>query len=139
MDVNCSIEKTDSLTIQTAIDRAYKLKENKIVIPRINKRTGEPLWEISETILIPSDFTVVLDNCHLKMVDGVYCNMFCNKNAYTKDCEEQKNISVIGIGNVILDGGTPNGLTEKTSLTNDFPSIINNTMIFFRNVSRQSR
>lgn len=135
MDVNCSIGKTDSLTIQTAIDRAYKLKENKIVIPRINKRTGEPLWEISETILIPSDFTVILDNCHLKMADGVYCNMFCNKNAYIKDCEEQKNISVIGIGNVVLDGGTPNGLTEKTSLTNDFPSIINNTMIFFRNVS----
>lgn len=135
MDINSIIQKNDSLTIQTAIDRSCELKENKIVIPRINARTGEALWEITETISLPSDFTLVLDNCHLRMADGVYCNMFCNKNAYVSKCEEQKNIVITGIGNVVLDGGTPNGLTEKTSLTDGFPSIINNTMIFFRNVS----
>ena len=135
MGMNCNIQKNDSLTIQTAIDRACERKENKIVIPRMNARTGEPLWEIEETIFLPSDFTLILDNCHLRMADGVYCNMFCNKNAYIKEGDEQKNIAVIGVGNVVLDGGTPNGLTEKTSLSNGFPSIIHNTMIFFRNVS----
>lgn len=135
MDVNGNIQEHDSLTIQTAIDRACERKENKIVIPRMNARTGEALWEIRETIFLPSDFTLILDNCHLRMADGVYCNMFCNKNAYAEESEEQNNIAVIGVGNVVLDGGTPNGLTEKTSLTNGFPSIINNTMIFFRNVS----
>lgn len=135
MDINCNIKESDSLTIQAAIERACELKENKIVIPRINARTGEALWEIGETIFLPSDFTLILDNCHLRMADGVYCNMFCNKNAYTKECEEQKNIVIAGIGNVILDGGTPNGLTEKTSSSNGLPGIINNTMIFFRNVS----
>ncbi|MBP3361315.1 MAG: hypothetical protein J6N52_10705 [Clostridia bacterium] len=135
MDINCNIQEHDSLTIQAAIDRAYERNENKVVIPRINARTGEALWEIKETIFLPSDFTLILDNCHLRMADGVYCNMFCNRNAYAKECEEQKNIIITGIGNVVLDGGLPNGLTEKTSLTNGFPSIINNTMIFFRNVS----
>ncbi len=135
MDVNCRIDKNDSMTIQGAIEYAYKNNENKITIPRINKRTGEPLWVISETIYIPSDFTVVLDNCRLKMADGVYCNMFCNKNAYESECGQQKNISIIGIGNAVLDGGLPNGLTEKTSMTNGFPHIEKNTMILFRNVS----
>ena len=123
MDVNGNIQEHDSLIIQTAIDRACERKENKIVIPRMNARTGEALWKIRETIFLPSDFTLILDNCHLRMADGVYCNMFCNKNAYAEESEEQNNIAVIGVGNVVLDGGTPNGLTEKTSLTNGFPSI----------------
>lgn len=129
------IYKDDSLAIQTLIDDAYINKENKAVIPQINPRTEENLWEIKRTILLPSDFTLVLDNCHLRMADDVYCNMFCSKNAYDEHCEEQKNITIIGIGNVVLDGGVPNGLTEKTSNTNGLPNIINNTMIFFRNVS----
>lgn len=135
MDVNENIYKDDSFTIQTLIDRAYKSNENKAVIPRINPETGENLWEIKRTILLPSDFTLVLDNCHLRMADNVYCNMFCSKNAYDEHCEEQKNITIIGVGNAVLDGGTPNGLTEKTANTNGLPGIINNTMIFFRNVS----
>jgi len=135
MNINEIICEHDSKTIQTAIKRACELKENKLVIPRINPRTGEPLWEITETIYLPSNFTLILDNCHLRMADGVFCNMFCNENAYSKECEEQNNISVIGIGSALLDGGIPNGLTEKTSHTNGMPGIENNTMILFRNVS----
>lgn len=88
------IYKDDSFTIQTLIDRAYESKENKAVIPRINPRTGEDLWEINKTIFLPSDFTLVLDSCHLRMADDVYCNMFCNKHAYDEHCEEQKNITM---------------------------------------------
>ena len=134
MNIN-EIYEHDSRTIQQAINKSCELKENKVVIPRINPRTGEPLWEIKETIFLPSDFTLVLDNCHLRMTDGVFCNMFCNANAYTDDCTEQCNISIIGVGNTLLDGGIPNGLTEKTSNKDGFPHILNNTMIFFRNVS----
>ena len=135
MNINDKIYEYDSKTIQEAIKRACKNKENKVVIPRINPRTGQPLWEITETIYLPSDFCLILDNCHLRMADGVFCNMFCNENAYTEKCEEQKNISITGIGNALLDGGIPNGLTEKTSNKDGFPHILNNTMIFFRNVS----
>lgn len=135
MNINDNIREHDSQTIQEAIKTACELKERKLVIPRVNERTGEALWEIKETIFLPSDFTLILDNCHLRMADGVFCNMFCNENAYDEKCEEQKNISIIGIGNALLDGGIPNGLTEKTSNKNGMPGIINNTMIFFRNVS----
>lgn len=135
MNIIDNIREHDSLTIQTAIDRACELKENRLVIPRINPRTGRDLWEIKETIYLPSDFSLILDNCHLRMADGVFCNMFCSKNAYDKECKEQKNISITGIGNALLDGGVPNGLTEKTSLTGDYPHIAKNTMILFRNVS----
>ena len=135
MNINDNICKHDSKTIQEAIKRACELKERKLVIPRINARTGEDIWEIKETIFLPSDFTLILDNCHLRMADGVFCNMFCNENAYTEKCEEQKNISIIGIGNALLDGGIPNGLTEKTSNKDGFPHIVNNTMILFRNVA----
>ena len=99
MNINDKIYEYDSKTIQEAIKRACKNKENKVVIPRINPRTGQPLWEITETIYLPSDFCLILDNCHLRMADGVFCNMFCNENAYTEKCEEQKNISITGIGN----------------------------------------
>lgn len=126
---------SDTRIIQTAIDLAEKSGENKAVVPRINPRTGQPLWEIGEPILLPSDFTLVLDNCTLRLADGVYCNMFCNRNAYTEEGEPQKGISVVGIGQVVLDGGTPNGLTEKTAGQNGLPDIIHNTMLFFRNVS----
>ncbi len=37
-------------------------------------------YEIDTAIRIPSDFTLVLNGCHLKMADGVYSNMFVNKD-----------------------------------------------------------
>jgi len=130
-----NIYNNDSLNIQAAITAACDKKENKVTIPRINPRTQEPLWEITETIYLPSDFTLVLDNCHLRLADGVFCNMFCSEGAYEKSPKEQKNISIVGIGNALLDGGIPNGLTEKTSLKDGNPHIAKNTMILFRNVS----
>ena len=35
-------------------------------------------WEIEQTIRIPSDFTLYLEDCHLKMAEGTFCNMFRN-------------------------------------------------------------
>jgi len=129
---------TDSARIQKAIIEAKRQGHNQVVIPRINKATKKPVWIIEETILLPSDITVIFDNCHLKMADGVMCQMFCNENAHspiggTKE-GEQKNIRLIGRGNALLDGGRDNGLCEKTSNKNGFPHIMHNLTIFFRNV-----
>ena len=33
---------------------------------------------ISDTIYIPSNTTLLLKDCHLRLADGVYCNMFKN-------------------------------------------------------------
>ncbi len=130
--------ETDSASIQNAVNAAAEQGLGQIVIPRKNARTGENIWNIDSAILLPDDMTVWLDNCHLRLADGVFCNIFRNINAYTDLGKtlagEQKNIRIIGLGNAVLDGGKPNGLTERTSLTNGFPSIRENNFILFSNV-----
>ena len=95
-------------------------------------------WEIDDAIRIPSDFTLILDGCHLRMADGSYSNMFINEHhgtdvgltAQGTDC----NISIIGRGEAILDGGKYNGLSEKTPKEAGLPPIWKNSLILFTNV-----
>ena len=42
-------------------------------------------WEIDEAVRIPSSFTLILDDCHLRMADGC-----CLTSARTEGCELQK-------------------------------------------------
>ena len=125
----------DSSRIQAAIDEARKSGVGKVLIPKRNKAAGTQAWVISETILVPSSMTIILDNCYMVMADGVYCNMFKNSNARTpaalKPDGEENRIIIKGIGNAVLDGGKPNNFTEY----NDIGNILNNTMINLHNVS----
>ena len=102
----------DSKSIQNAVNKAKETGINKVIIPRLNARTNTFVWNIEETVLLPDDITIILDNCILRLADGVFCNIFRNKNTYTKlgkEAEgEQKNIQIIGMGNAFLDGGLPN-------------------------------
>ena len=41
-------------------------------------------WEISEAIRLPSNFTLILEDAHLRMADSVYSNMFVNENHETE-------------------------------------------------------
>ena len=71
-------------------------------------------WEIEETVRIPSDFTLVLDGCHLRMQDGAILNFFTNEHAGSKDpMAKDYDIIIEGRGRAILDGGEPNGLHER--------------------------
>ena len=110
------IGRDDSESIQNAVDFAVEAGINKVVIPCLNCRTGKPVWIISRAILLPSDITVVLSNCCLRLEDGVYCNIFRNKNMYTalslSEQGEQTNIHIIGEGYAVLDGGKTNYLFE---------------------------
>lgn len=93
---------------------------------------------IEKTVLIPSDFTVILEDCHLRMADGTYCNMFTNANCRTAKGRTldgtDKNIKIIGVGRAILDGGEYNGLCEKNSEKDGRPHISVNNLILFTNV-----
>lgn len=95
-------------------------------------------WIIDTAIRIPANFTLILENCHLKMADGCYANMFVNQNHDTDlgrtPAGTDRNISIIGRGEAILDGGEYNGLSEKTQLTGDLPPIWKNNLILFTNV-----
>ena len=86
-------------------------------------------WEIEDTVLIPSDFTLRLCDCHLRMADGTFCNLFRNESAGTGKVD--RDIVIEGSGRVILDGGNYNGLSEKTSEKDGNPHIsVNNILLF---------
>ena len=132
--------KSDSQAIQMAVDAAAEsLGGSRVVrIPRRCQRTGLDVWNIDRTILLPSDITILLDDCRLRLADGVYQNIFRNKNVYTPEGSttdgEQYGIRIIGIGNAVLDGGEPNDLNESTSDTNGLPNIRFNNLILLHNV-----
>lgn len=95
-------------------------------------------WEIATEIRIPSDFTLILDGCHLKMADGVYSNLFVNEHHGTDIGRTlqgtDRNITILGRNGAILDGGEYNGLSERTQLTNGLPPIWKNNLLLFTNV-----
>ncbi len=128
----------DSPVIQALIDNAKAAGQTQVTIPEVNPRDGSSVWVIGEAIELPSDMTIYINNCTLRLADGVYCNIFCNETAYYETltvAQEQQNIKIIGLGNAMLDGGNHNGLTEATSETNGLPHIIYNTLVFMRNVN----
>ncbi len=131
--------ESDSKTIQNAVNEAAKGEIRTVRIPRKCERTGKLQWMIDDPILLPSDITIILDDCHLTLVKDVYSNIFRNKNMYSdisnKPEGRQHGIRIIGVGDAILDGGEGNDLTEATSLKDGRPSIRNNNFILLHNVT----
>lgn len=140
---NCPecIGKTDSESIQNAVNKAKETGADKVVIPRLNERTGEAKWTIDTAILLPSNIEIVLDNSYLVQATGCFDNVFRNENFYNEDiCRtlkgEQRNIRITGLGNAMIDGGVHNGITEENHRRTDpnLPHVQVNNMILFHNV-----
>lgn len=96
-------------------------------------------WDITTPVRIPSDFCLVLENCHLRVARGVYSNIFVNENFNTELGRTlggaNTNITVKGRGFAILDGNEEyNGLSERTHSRNGLPAIWNNNILNFANV-----
>ena len=92
-------------------------------------------YEIEETVLIPADFTLILEDCHLRMAPGTFCNLLRNVGAGSSSADRpDRNIRVIGRGRAILDGGEYNGLSERNSEKDGLPHISANNLILFANV-----
>jgi polygalacturonase len=144
---------SDSAAIQSAVDLAASRGE-PVLIPALNERTGASLWVISETIGLPSGMTLYLDNCRLRMADGVFCNCLSNAKAWIPargdPANEEHDIHIVGIGNAVLDGGEFNGWGERTRPGGAFQedvrahvaslpkSLVHNCPIYFHNVRRFS-
>lgn len=131
---------SDSTAIQDAIRMAIETGCGCVLIPPKKTPDGEIIpWQIDHTILLPSNITIVLDGCHLRLKDNVFENIFRSENMFHADRYsleyEQRNIQIIGLRNATLDGGLPNGLTEATSNRNGFPSIRYNCLILLHNVN----
>ncbi len=117
--------------IQAEIDRA--------AAEGVNQATVTGNYEIEKTILLPSDFTLTLANCHLRMAANTFCNMFTNASCRTEKgrMEEgtDRNITLRGVGRAILDGGEYNGLSERNSMKDGRPHISVNNVLLFTNVN----
>lgn len=127
----------DSDTIQNAISAAIEDGCRKVVIPRYNLRTDSTEWRISKTIEIPSEMTIILDNCYMVQETGMYDNMFRNSNALNEKHtleSQQHDINILGVGNVHLSGGEPNGLLERTARKWGNTIIWRNQMFYWVNV-----
>lgn len=112
---------SDIERIQAAIDKAAKTT-NRVVIPPDNSdESGK--WLIDSAILLPSNISVILKNCTIQLSDSSRDNMFRSDNVGIgiTDPAWNYNISIIGIGRVVLKGAKDPRATgdarKKLSLT----------------------
>lgn len=95
-------------------------------------------WTIDRAVCIPSDFRLILSDCHLRMADGCFSNIFTNENCYKSEGRRpegaDRNITIEGEGTAILDGSEYNGLSERNEMTDGRPPIWKNNLLLFSNV-----
>ena len=133
---NQTIQDCDSASIRAAIALAKESGTNAVRIPKHNDRTGEDLWLIEDTIALPSDIEILIDDAHLVLAEGKYLNMFTTGSPERNTAaDETKNVTLRGRGNAVLDGGVYNGLSEKNSGQDGRPHISKNTTLLFFNTS----
>ena len=128
---------TDSRSINNAVKEAKRSGACRVVIPRINKRTGEARWDVDEAIILSSNLEIVLDNCYIRQTDDSMDNVFRNfddNEVRSTLAEEQENIIIRGVGCAVIDGGVLNGLGEATSRKGDLPHVEMNNVIRLHNL-----
>ncbi len=115
---------TDAQTLQNAVNAAAA-QGAMLLIPRWNARAKTTIWNIDKAIQLPSGSTVALLRAHLRQVDFTYENLFRAVDA--------ENITILGIGDAILDGGLHNQLKMRNADKYGLNIRLNAT-VFFRNV-----
>ena len=140
INANETIREDDQATIAAAIELAHKDGCRKVVVPRYNARTKSTVWSLPRAIELPSHTTLILDNCYMEQAVGSYSNLITNYKAHDLDYSnnpenEATDITVIGEGNVILDGGEHNHCLEKTNRHYGLPSMWIQHLIFWHNAS----
>ena len=89
-------------------------------------------YTISKAILIPSDTTLILDNCTIKQADYTVDNIIRGENivpdpenpmSYPLECLPIENIKIIGKGNSVLSGPDKNKTAFHPALGEEQPVI----------------
>src|SRR5690606_29257695 len=64
------------------------------------------VWLIDEAILLPGDIELELNNCKIKLSDSCRDNFIrsANSGLGVSTIKPLKNIKIIGVGNVLLEG-----------------------------------
>ena len=97
-------EGSDTQRIQSAVNEAASTT-GKVIIPAYNTN-GSGVWLLDSAILLPSNITVILDNCTIQLSDISRDNMFRSDNVGIgiTDPNWNENIKIIGTGSVLLKG-----------------------------------
>lgn len=103
---NAFNQGSDSDRIEAAITKAIETGERSVEIPRMNAKSGQPLWLIERAILLPSDFTLVLRDSLVRLAPGTQDNLIRNAGTSKEPMQVNENIHILGIGNAMLSGGT---------------------------------
>lgn len=100
-------EGTDVQRINLAI-KAGAEAGCRVVVPRVNLRGGQryETWLLDSAILLRSNTTLDLDNCHIKLSDRSRDNFIRSANCGLSIAEIQpmQNIQIRGIGHVLFEG-----------------------------------
>ena len=139
INANETIRETDHETIQAAVRLACQEGSRKVVVPRYNARTKGTVWSLNKAIELPSDFTLILDNCYMEQARGSFENLITNERSHDLPYSdlwenEARNITVLGEGNVTLSGGVHNHVLEKTNQRYGLPSMFHQPILFWHNV-----
>lgn len=93
----------DSDIIESLIQEAINNGTRRAVISQ--KEDGSP-WFINRAILLPSDFTLIVDDCTIQLASGVKDNIIRNEGAVPCAVVPNHNITIRGKGKAVLCGGT---------------------------------
>ena len=110
-------EGSDTRRIQAAVDEAASTT-GKVFIPA-NNSNSSGVWLLDSAVLLPSNITVILDNCTVQLSDRCRDNMFRSDNVGIgiRNPKWNYNISIIGIGDVTLKGANNPRSTGDRSKT----------------------
>ncbi len=117
---------TDNQFLQDLLD-----KGGEVVFPSVNPNNGTNLYEITEPLVLKSNTSVTLDGCVLRLKDGVFSNVFITEGAWEANPVTTRNVEIIGKNGSLIDGGEPNGLTERNAKEMGMPIFHNNFILFF--------
>ena len=100
-------EGTDVERINQAI-KVASASGKRVVIPRINLsgRKKREVWLLDSAILLRSNTTLELDNCHIKLSDRCRDNLIrsANSGLGISEIQPMTNIHIRGIGRPVLEG-----------------------------------
>ena len=126
--LNDYIEKfsNDSDLIDYCLSLFVDGEENSLIF-------SHKTWVIDRAVLLPSNTTVIIDNCTIKQKDGTFDNIFRGNNLVFADDEcfpveikPLRNVKILGKGQAVLEGPDVNRkifhpiLNEEQDMVGDF-------------------
>lgn len=104
----------DSDAIARRIEAACANGSRTVILAK-NAASPNGVWRLTRAIVLPDDFTLVLDGCRVELADGVQDNLVRNAGAREGACEPNRGIRILGKNGAVLSGGRRNHYLPKRS------------------------